>query len=691
MSKPLPSPFLAPRTVLHGGDYYPEQNRDRPGLAAEDLRLMAQAGVNTFSVGMFAWSALEPEEGRWEFGWLDDALGRLEQAGHRYFLATPSGARPMWMARKYPEVRKIDRTGRREPPRTRHNHCWTSPLYRERVAAINQELARRYGHRPGLLGWHISNELGGDRDSACYCDTCVVRWHAWLHERYGTLAELNARWSTTFWSHTYSAWEQIDSRDDCIEALALDWKRFTTDQAVSFYRWEREALISGGARGPFTTNFMRLYPVLDYQRFAAEVDFVADDQYPAYDPDAPDLVGAAAATAFKNDLYRNLKPGVPWILLECCPDFPQWKPPMKLKRPGVHRAEMLAAIGQGAEGTLYFQWRKGRGGVEKFHGAVVDHVGHEHTRVFRTVADLSRLYTRLPPLLGSRVEARVALLYDWDTRWALQVSSGFLMDPERDYDPIAFAHHRPLAVRGVSVDVRGSSQDFSGYSLVIAPMLHVVTPELGERLRAYVAAGGVLVTTPWTGIVDETLRCHLGGWPGAGLRELFGVWNEETDNLRPEEKRRITLRPEAPGGHVGTVDGRTYCAQLRPEGAEVLATYDEDFYAGTPAMTVNRWGRGRAYYLGALFDRITLQAIFDDLRKNLEIAPDFPVDWPDGVLVQRRVSDAGTWLFWQNFSVRPQEIDLGLNRLRDLETDEIQSGRWTVAPLASGVAQWLGA
>lgn len=669
------SPFGKGR-ILHGGDYNPDQWQHAPEVIDEDFRLMKLAGCNTFSVGIFAWTSYEPEEGVYRFDWLDGIMDRMAEAGHHVFLATPSGAKPAWMSKKYPEIRRVDRNGLREPHRDRHNHCWSSPVYREKVAAINRKLAERYANHPALAAWHVSNEYSG----FCYCDLCLGRWHRWLEERYGTLEKANLAWWSAFWSHTFTAWDEIDPRDHSLDGMNLDWHRFNTQQVIDFYQWEVAPLRELTPEVPTTTNFMGLFGGLDYSRLAEVVDFVADDQYPMYNPDDPDLVRNAASMSFKDDLYRCFKPDRPWMLIESCPDATQWKPPRKLKRPGVHQAEMLQALGHGASGTCYFQWRAGAGSAEKLHGAVVDHSGSADTRVFRSVAALGSLYEGLAPVLGEVNRAEVAFLFDWDSRWGYEFSGGSGANGGT-YDRTIIDHYLPFWERGIGVDVLSSERDFSAYRLVVAPILWMLKPGVAQRIRNFVANGGTFVATFWSGIADEANRCLLGGWPGEGLQEVFGVWNEENDWMESGRGVDILPVPDARLRLSSPLRSRELNGIYHLKGAEVLATYGGEFYEGTPAIMRNEYGRGQAMTIGAELDTESLRSVYRVLENQLGLSRAMAADYPGTVAVQRR----GPYCFVQNWSPEPSVVDLGSARYRSMIDDREVTGRWTVPGMGSDV------
>jgi beta-galactosidase len=646
--------------LLHGGDYNPDQWPEE--VWQEDMRLMRLAGCNSMSVGIFAWSRLEPEEGRYDFSWLDRVMDLLAENGAGAVLATPSGARPAWLSQKYPEVLRVNADRRRILHGVRHNHCPTAPVYREKTAGINRLLAERYRDHPALIVWHISNEYGGE----CHCDLCQEAFRAWLRRKYaGDLGALNHAWWTAFWSHTFTAWEQIESPspigETYLHGLNLDWKRFVTDQIMDFYQNEIRPLRERTPGVPITTNFMGLYTGINYPRFAAAVDVVSWDSYPQWH-----VVGAewqlAAQIAFVHDQNRSMKGGQPFMLMESTPSNTNWQPVPKLKRPGMHRLSSLQAVAHGSDTVQYFQWRKSRGSAEKFHGAVVDHAGHEHTRVFRDVAELGADLRKLDAVVGSTVRPEVAIIYDWENRWAIDDMQALGAGPDharRQYAETCMAHYLPFWQRGIAVDVIPEWADFSGYRLLVAPMLYMLQPGVADRIRHFVASGGTLVTTYWSGIVDENDLSFLGGWPGGGLREVLGIWDEETDTLAAHERNRLIVSADGLPGMRATYEARDYFALIHAESAQVLATYAGDFYAGRPALTLNRYGQGQAYYIAARPEAQFLDDFTTHLAGSLRLRRALPADLPAGVTAQLRENEQHRFIFVMNFNPSPVRVALG--------------------------------
>ncbi|GAA2271849.1 beta-galactosidase [Glycomyces scopariae] len=633
--------------LLHGGDYNPDQWRaSKETTWKEDMRLARLAGINTLSVGIFAWAALEPEEGRYEFGWLDEILDLMAENEITAVLATPTGARPGWMSRAHPEVLRVNRDRTRNRHGGRHNHCLTSPVYREKTTAVNTALAERYKDHPALGLWHLSNEYGGE----CHCDLCQERFREYLKTRFASLEELNEAWWTAFWAKTYGDWSHIESPSEHghgeqdIHGLQLEWMRFTTEQFVDFYEHETAPLKAITPDVPRTTNLMGTYPGIDYFRLAQALDVVSWDSYPEWTGTEKDAAKGARAS-FLHDLTRSLK-GKPFMLMESSPSATNWRPVAKLHRPGVHLLQSLQAVAHGSDTVQYFQFRKGRGGSEKFHGAVVDHEGTERTRVFQDVAEVGARLAELDGVVGTDTPAEVAVVYDWHLRWALEDQKGMLQG-RTDYEGAVVAHYRAFWEQGVPTDVIDSSLIASPghldrYKVLVAPMLYMLRPGVAEAIDAFVRRGGTFVATYATGYVDEHDRTFLGGFPGP-LRETLGIWAEEIDALYPEDRNAIEW------------DGTAYeavelCELIHAETAETLGAYGSDFYAGRPALTVNRRGEGRAYFIAARTGDDFLVDFYGRLVAETGVERALDADLPPGVTAQVRTDGTTDFVFVLNFT-----------------------------------------
>lgn len=666
--------------ILHGGDYNPDQWLDEPAVIDEDFRLFDVAGANTLTVGVFAWARLEPVEGTYDFEWLDRILDRMKASGKNVILATPSGARPLWMARKYPEVLRVNRQGLRETPVVRHNHCWNSPVYRTKVREINSRLAERHGRHPAVKMWHVSNELSGE----CLCDRCVAGFHAWLKDRYETLDAVNAAHWSDFWAHRYTEWEQINPLDFTLDGLALDWRRYASWQLEDFYRWEAEPLRRLSPGVPVLTNLMGTFEWVNYHGLGKDLDVVAEDSYPGYQAGSPGIAGQAVETSFKFDLLRCLKgESRPWFLMESCVDGNSvWKP-LHLKPPGLHHLEMFQALAHGADGTLYFQWRKGRGGVEKYHGGVVNHTHPEETRSFKEVAALSHRYDRVREIIGSINRGDVAVLTDWESRWAYRAAKGLPRNDGQMLMKHAAGMYEPFWRRGMTVDVRAAEHDFAGYKLVIVPRLYLLRPGFAARLRAYVEGGGWVLMTALTGMVNESNLCWRDGCPGDGLEELTGVWMEEFGEQAAAKGLPVE---SAPGNWLGLessgkVEG-IYARVHARAGTEVVMRYAGGWVEGTPVLCAKTRGEGRTFYLAADLDAQGVDDVCEAIMRARGLEGFLPglAPLPAGVTVQTRKSDGADFVFLLNFSEERVRVPLGGVRGRDLETGALLETSTELAP-----------
>ena len=347
---------------VHGGDYNPEQWLDRPDILEEDIRMMKKAGVNCVTLGVFSWSVYEPKEGEFHFEWLKKIMDSLYENGIYTILATPSGARPAWLDKKYPEAMRVGKNGQRNHHGVRHNHCMSSPEYRKKTALMDKLLAEKFGQHPGLIMWHVSNELGGE----CYCPLCIERFQKYLSEQFDhEIDKLNQAWWTIFWSHRYNDFDQIEppfaNGEGSIMGLNLEWKRFTTWNMNDFMNSEIQVLKEITPDIPVTANFMMLYNGLDYRKMAPFLDVISWDSYPRYNNDYESLYETMTENAFHHAVMRGLKKDKPFMLMESAPGLVNWHPYNKVKRPGVHKLACMQAIACGSDTAQYFQWRKGRG------------------------------------------------------------------------------------------------------------------------------------------------------------------------------------------------------------------------------------------------------------------------------------------------------------------------------------------
>lgn len=652
--------------IIHGGDYNPDQWINTPEIWDEDMRLMKLAHINSATVGIFSWSMLEPEEGVYNFEFLDEILDKLYANGISVILSTPSGARPAWLSQKYPEVLRVEETGIRNEYGVRHNHCLTSPVYREKVRNINTRLAQRYKDHPAVKMWHISNEYCGE----CHCDLCQEAFRNWLKDYYhNDLEELNFKWWNGFWAHIVTDWSQINSPkfrgENHVSAMKLCWNRFVSDSHISFFENEIAPLREITPNIPITTNFMKMYDGIDYQKFAKKLDLVSWDNYPAWDKGRNEA--EACDTAFVHDTFRSMRDGQPFFMMESTTSLVNWHDVNKLPRPRLQSLSAIQAVAHGADSVQYFQWRKSRGGHEKYHGAVVDHCGHENTRVFREVSALGAQLEKLSDVVGEKSNSRVAVIYDWENSWAVKHFCGY-NNLKRNYFDECVKWYAPFWKKGISTDIISMDADYTKYDLVIAPFLYMLKPGTIERIESYVKNGGNFVTTYLSCLVDENDLCYLGGFPANQLKEVFGVWCEETDSLPQGMKNAVVYNgKEYSVEHV--------CDIIHANGSTVLGEYQKDFYAAMPAVTENNYGKGKAYYVAFRNDEGFSQDFCDKLINEININTDTNISAQDGVIIRKR----GEVIFIMNFSDNEKSFILDKEYTNVLSSQAV-NGEMKISP-----------
>jgi beta-galactosidase len=521
--------------------------------------------------------------------------------------------------------------------------------------------------------WHLSNEYGNN-SGECHCEICQVKFREWLKERYKTLDNLNHAWWNSFWSHTYFDWEEIHSPvfngENTNLGLFLDWQRFTTDTIIDFIDHEVKSVKKYNPEIPCTANLMDFFGRYNYFKLQKSIDVVSWDNYPSWHINTMSVEDVANRSAAAHDLFRSLKPDSSFMLMESSPSSVSWQAADHLKRPGMHLLSCMQSVAHGSDTVQYFQWRKSRGGWEKFHGAVVDHYGEANTRVFADVTSVGKTLESISEIYNSKVNNEVAIIFDWENRWALNKIQG----PRNGSDPVmrmigenalhyldtVYDHHKAFWRLGVGTDIVDMTCDISKYKVIVAPMLYMFRAGFPDKIREFVKNGGTFVMTYFSGVVDENDLCYLGGMPGE-IADVMGIHVEEIDGLYDGQTNTVKQ-----GDKIWTAT--ELCELSHLKGATSLAEYDSDFYKGMPALTVNSYGEGKAYYIAAKLEQDFLNEFYSSIAKEYNVKPAMNVSFPFGVTAHKRSSDEKDYIFLQNYNDYYTEIAL------DREYTDVFSG-----------------
>jgi beta-galactosidase len=629
--------------MYFGVDYHPEHwIYPYDGSAEEpesrwirDAELMLQAGFNVVRMGEFAWGLCEPEEGNYDFAWLRRAMDVMQRAGIKVVLGTPTAAPPIWLAKKHPEILPVDERGLLLREGTRHAYCLNSNIYWEYSKKIVRAVATALGDHPQIIAWQIDNGIGGHKTEFSFNEETRRDWHAWLEAKYSTIQNLNNLMGLRFWGQTVTEWSQVPMPMAAPTihnpALVLDWMRFSSDTCVAFIKCQASILKEITPNIPVTTNLRALTRHFDHFDMAEALDFVSVDSNAT-------IKSKSAENACEIDMLRSLKKSnirTPdgdcgfWVI-EQKAGHVNWQDVNSLVRPGVVRLFTYQLLARGACGVLYFFWRQPRIGSEKFYGGVLTHDGRAENRVFREITQLGEEMKLLAPKLKDTcVVAETCILYSHENAWALKQP----MQPNKNfkYRDHVQLFHTALHDRNIAVDFARPTEDLSRYKVVFAPSLHMIGAAEADLLKLYVQNGGILVSTFNTGLVDEHHIVPATGFP-ANLTDLFGLEVLEIDPLPDGEENHLSFKGHFPTSHMHPA--KVWCDLIEPKECEVLATYSKDFYAGRPAITINKFGLGQAVYIGTMSHQQFYYDLIAWLRQMCSLFPLLKV--PDTVEVSMR-------------------------------------------------------
>lgn len=591
------------KQIYYGADYNPEQWSQE--TIKEDMRLMREVGVNYVSINIFGWVNIQPNESTFDFTFLDWLMDLLYENNIAIDLANGTASPPAWLVKKYPEMMPMTIHGNRLVHGSRQHYCPTSPIYREYARRLSEAVAKRYSQHPGVVMWHINNEYTCHIHE-CYCPNCRASFQNWLEKKYQTIEALNTAWSTKFWSQTYQEWDEIflpeempTFKNPCQQ---LDYRRFISDMNLEIYQIEKKAIQTFSSNIPFMTNLMGLHKYVDGFKWASEMDVVSWNAYPNPFESLP------YPQFLANDLMRSLKKK-PFLIMEQAPSAVNWRQVNGVKKPGQMRLWSYEALAHGSDGMMFFQWRQSQGGAEKFHSAIVPH-GDPHTsRTFRECAALGNELKQLNGIVGSRFVADIAIVFDWENWWALELDA----KPNAN---IRYIHqmralYAALRALNIAVDFIHPSESLDGYPLVIAYNLYSASEEFGNKVKEFVANGGTFLTNFFSGIVNENDQVYLGGYPGL-FKEVLGITVEEFQPLKPEIQQQVHFKNKF-------YENCQWEEVIHLQGATPLATFTSDFLKDSPAITKHRFGKGLAYYLGTELEQDGLTDLLNDIFSDAKL------------------------------------------------------------------------
>jgi beta-galactosidase len=601
--------MLKTNKLFFGGDYNPEQwSRD---VWKQDIRLMQKANVNLVSLGIFSWAKLEISDGDYQFGWLDEVMDLLHAGGISVDLANATASPPAWLSSKHPEILPVNFDGIRLEFGGRQAYCAASTVYKQKAAQLTEKLAERYAKHPAVVMWHVNNEYGCHAPY-CYCDASRDAFVGWLKNKYASIEDLNTSWGTDFWSQRYYNWEEIPAPKRTPDGThpnpgaQIDFRRFTSEITLDLFKTERDIIKKYDKVNPVTTNFMsmKFTHAMDYFAWAKEVDFVSTDHYLAQH-DIENHIDLAQMA----DLTRGFANGKQWLLMEHSSSAVNWQPRNYAKTPGQEKRNAMSFVARGSQGAMYFQWRQSQAGSERFHSAMVPHAG-EDTRVYREITELGALLNEHPDLANHETaKADVAMVYDYEQMWAMMQDN--LPTEDVSYPETVAAWYRALYKEGISVDFVPADVDLTtlkDYKLVLMPMVHMLSDSQEQVFTDYATSGGNLVVGYFSNISDRTLRVKLGGYGGALVKDVIGVYVEE---FYPFREATVELS----NGYQAKLWGEL----SRLNGAELVAEFKTGQALGSVAIAKRKLESSTAWYQGTELTDDSQRAFFRGIAADLEI------------------------------------------------------------------------
>ncbi len=656
--------------------YYPEHWPEE--LWEDDLERMLELGIEVIRIAEFAWNKFEPLEGEFTFEFFDRFLALASKKGMKVIFCTPTATPPSWLTHKYPEVLNANLEGTLYRHGMRRHYTYNSPVYQELTARIVEMLASHYCSHPTIIGWQIDNELNCEKD-VFYSDSDHAAFRIYLKEKFKTLDELNSCMGTTFWNQTYTSWEEIYlTRPTYLNTinphLALEEKRFISHSTIHFCKMQADIIKRYKPEHQFITTNGIFGHVDSHEMTQLALDFITYDSYPNFAFDTwtePKKPGNLNDRRNSWSLTRTRSISPCFGIMEQQSGAGGWDSRMKqpAPKPGQMRLWTFQSIAHGADFISYFRWRTCWIGTEIYWHGINDYSNQPNRRILelRTIRDD---FQRLSEIAGTRYQAEIALVKDYDNIWDGEQDkwhgpldeysdNGWFTAAQLTHTPLDFLYLQNNPATKTSL------KDLNKYKLLIYPHATILSAETASLLKAYVEQGGVLIMGARTGYKDQYGRCPMHPMPGFAS-ELCGVRVIDYTHLSPGDDDVYALWD---GEELEAPVFNDILESL--EGARVLATFKGNYYDGEPALIANNLGKGTAYYYGAGFSAKTAESI---LRK-LNFATPFQelFELPREAELSIRTSDTQGYAFILNYM--PHSIEINIKKpVIDLITGKESSG-----------------
>ncbi|MCW1309718.1 MAG: beta-galactosidase [Candidatus Nanoarchaeia archaeon] len=656
--------------MFYGSDYYPEHWPEERWEI--DARLMHEAHMNIVRMAEFAWSKIEPEEGKYDFKWLDKAIDILSKYGIKVVLGTPTAAPPKWLIDKYPDILPIDANGLVMGFGSRRHYCPNNPHYHEYTRKIVRAMAEHYKDNSNVLFWQIDNEFGC-HESACYCDNCLSAFRNWLKEKYGTIENLNNSWGTVFWSQTYNDWNSVINPRRTVAShnpsLLLDYERFISDSFVKYQKIQIDVIKEIIPTAKITHNFMGQFNQIDYYNLAKELDFVSWDNYPIinFGDITFKIKKLSANVALSHDITRGLKKKNFWVM-EQQSGPTGWEEVGRQLKPGEMRLWVYQSIAHGADAIVYFRWRASTFGTEEYWHGILDHDAVPRRR-YDEVKLIGKELKHIEKFIeGSVNNAEVAIIRSFDNEWAFEIQPhkrGFrYMEQLKKY-------YNYFYERNIQVDIVKPDDDLGKYKLVIAPGLIMVNDRIAKNILDYVKQGGIFLTTFRAGAKRWDNRMNDESLLGP-LKEILGIDIDEYGAIPDGEEMAI---------RVGAENGKasSWYDVVKPDKAKVLGEYSSGYIDGKAVFTVYDFGKGKTYYVGTVPDDKIIQVMMDEVVKDIELKG-VPIKGKKGVEIVNRVKEGKNLYFVLNFNDKESIVTCD-KPMNDILSDELIEHNVYLKPL----------